>query len=168
MITLETTPDTLAWALIEQIISSRQPLPCSVLETPTTYLVVPPPPDEPPHATRANAATSKAATKRPAASGRSRCVTDDHLLFSMRPTRAPADFLLLPNAPSLHLLSSTEAARRPPRMLPVSGLEELVRTPASHLGGACDHRRQLARGDEKLRGAHLDRIGDRHRRERRA
>src|SRR2546426_10515686 len=85
MITLETTPETLAWALIEQIISSRQPLPCSVLETPTTYLVVVPPPVEPPHAARANAATSKAATKRPAVSGRSRCVTDDHLLFPCGP-----------------------------------------------------------------------------------
>src|SRR5438132_14274788 len=86
MTTLETTPDALAWALIEQIISSRQPLPCSVLETPTMYLVVVPPPlDVPPHATRANPATSKAATQRPAVSGRSRCVTDDHLLFPCGP-----------------------------------------------------------------------------------
>src|SRR5215469_8719104 len=40
-ITLETTPDAAAWAFIEQIISSRQPLPVSVLETPTTYLPLP-------------------------------------------------------------------------------------------------------------------------------
>src|SRR2546421_1352189 len=85
-ITLETTPDALAWALIEQIISSRQPLPVSVLDTPTTYLVaVPPPLDVPPHATRANAASINAATKRPAVRGRSRCVTDDHLLIEYGP-----------------------------------------------------------------------------------
>src|SRR5439155_7576963 len=36
--TLETTPEASAWALIEQIISSRQPLPISGLDTPTTYL----------------------------------------------------------------------------------------------------------------------------------
>ena len=35
--TLETLPDAKASALIEQTISSRQPLPMSVLETPTTY-----------------------------------------------------------------------------------------------------------------------------------
>src|SRR5262249_13605574 len=35
--TLETLPDAKASALIEQTISSRQPLPTSVLETPTTY-----------------------------------------------------------------------------------------------------------------------------------
>src|SRR5690348_10865110 len=82
MITLETTPETLACALIEQIISSRQPLPCSVLETPTTYLVVPPPPppDPPPHAARADAASSKAATNRPAGSGRLPSLMDKHLL----------------------------------------------------------------------------------------
>src|SRR5438309_10046453 len=96
MTTLETTPDALAWALIEQIISSRQPLPCSVLETPTTYLVVvPPPPVEPPHAIRAKAPTIKAATHRPALSGHSRCVTDDHLLVCNRPTGATNDFLCL-------------------------------------------------------------------------
>ena len=37
-ITFETRPEASASALIEQIISSRQPLPISVLETPTTYL----------------------------------------------------------------------------------------------------------------------------------
>jgi hypothetical protein len=37
-ITFETMPEASAWALIEQIISSRQPLPISVLETPTTNL----------------------------------------------------------------------------------------------------------------------------------
>src|SRR5277367_5147818 len=37
-ITFETLPEAWASALIEQIISSRQPLPVSVLETPTTYL----------------------------------------------------------------------------------------------------------------------------------
>src|SRR5438270_2700200 len=100
MTTLETTPDALAWALIEQIISSRQPLPCSVLETPTTYLVVVPPlGDEPPHATRAKAPTIKAAIHRPALSGHSRCVTDDHLLVCNRPTWATNDFLCLPDAP---------------------------------------------------------------------
>ena len=36
-ITLETFPDASASALIEQTISSRQPLPMSVFETPTTY-----------------------------------------------------------------------------------------------------------------------------------
>ena len=36
--TFETLPEASASALIEQIISSRQPLPISVLETPTTYL----------------------------------------------------------------------------------------------------------------------------------
>src|SRR5579859_4850203 len=40
MTILETSPETVAWAFIEQIISSRQPLPWSVLETPTTYLAV--------------------------------------------------------------------------------------------------------------------------------
>src|SRR6266568_7417679 len=91
MITLETAPDALACALIEQIISSRHPLPVSVLDTPTTYLVVVPPPFDwlPPHDTRANPATSKAATQRPAVSGRLRFVTDDHLLFSMRPPNGP-------------------------------------------------------------------------------
>src|SRR2546429_3577059 len=109
MITLETTPDTLAWALIEQIISSRQPLPCSVLETPTMYLVVvPPPPVEPPHATRANAATSKAPTQRPAVSGRSRCVTDDHLLFSCGPNGPETPSSASPNAP---VFTSCQVAR---------------------------------------------------------
>src|SRR5580700_9792004 len=37
-ITFETRPEASASALIEQIISSRQPLPISVLETPTMYL----------------------------------------------------------------------------------------------------------------------------------
>src|SRR6476659_1815623 len=36
--TLEITPLAFAWALIAQIISSRQPLPTSVLETPMTYV----------------------------------------------------------------------------------------------------------------------------------
>ena len=35
--TLETLPDARASALMEQTISSRQPLPMSVFETPTTY-----------------------------------------------------------------------------------------------------------------------------------
>src|ERR1700704_2694962 len=39
--TLETMPEAFAWALMEQIISSRKPLPVSVLETPTTYFLVP-------------------------------------------------------------------------------------------------------------------------------
>ena len=81
MTTLETTPDALAWALIEQIISSRQPLPCSVLETPTTYLVVPPPLGWLPHATIAKAPTINAATHRAVVKWRSRLVTDDHLLL---------------------------------------------------------------------------------------
>ena len=34
--TFDTTPDAFACALIEQIISSRQPLPISVFDTPTT------------------------------------------------------------------------------------------------------------------------------------
>src|SRR2546427_11626522 len=61
MITLETTPETLAWPLIQQMISSRQPLPCCVLEAPTTYLVGVPPPAQPPHAATADAPTRKAA-----------------------------------------------------------------------------------------------------------
>src|SRR6266550_5647237 len=57
--TLETTPEALAWALMEQIISSRNPFPVSVLEMPTTYFLVPPPlPLEPPQA-----ATSKPAAR---------------------------------------------------------------------------------------------------------
>src|SRR5579883_3320839 len=55
-ITFETRPDASASALIEQIISSRQPLPISVFDTPTMYLpaadAVPP----------AAAAKAKAAT----------------------------------------------------------------------------------------------------------
>src|SRR6266581_1652935 len=39
---LETTPEAFACALMEQIISSRKPLPVSVLEMPTTYFLVPP------------------------------------------------------------------------------------------------------------------------------
>src|SRR4030088_2275740 len=39
--TLETMPEAFAWALMEQIISSRKPLPVSVLDTPTTYFLVP-------------------------------------------------------------------------------------------------------------------------------
>src|SRR5216684_6911255 len=102
MITFETTPDTLAWALIEQIISSRQPLPCSVLETPTTYLVVvvvPPPPVEPPHATRAKAPTIKVATHRPAVSGHLRCVIDDTSCFKCGPYGPKPTSSASPNAP---------------------------------------------------------------------
>src|ERR1700716_1624909 len=40
--TLETTPEAVAWALMEQIISSRKPLPVSVWEIPTTYFLAPP------------------------------------------------------------------------------------------------------------------------------
>src|SRR5215208_3600472 len=40
-ITLLTTPLAFAWALTAQIISSRQPLPTSVLETPITYVASP-------------------------------------------------------------------------------------------------------------------------------
>src|SRR5256885_4347057 len=59
VMTLETTPEALAWALMEQIISSRNPFPVSVLEMPTTYFLVPPPlPLEPPQA-----ATSKPAAR---------------------------------------------------------------------------------------------------------
>src|SRR5690348_1863654 len=78
MMTLDTTPDAFACALMEQIISSRQPLPWSVFDTPTTYLVVPPPPppELPPQATSAKAATSKAATMRPRERGHSNCVID--------------------------------------------------------------------------------------------
>src|SRR5438445_6996555 len=167
-ITLETTPDALAWALIEQIISSRQPLPVSVLDTPTTYLVaVPPPLDVPPHATRANAATINAATNRPAVRGRSRCVTDDHLLIECGPN-GPGPLPCLPRCSSVHLLSSSEAVGRAPRVLPVSRLEQLIGTPASHLGDARDHRRQLASREQELGGSHLDRIGDRDRRQCRA
>src|SRR5260370_9524754 len=74
MTTFETTPEALAWALSEQIISSRQPLPCSVLETPPTYLVLlpPPPPLDPPQGARATASTRKAHPKRPAHTGCSR------------------------------------------------------------------------------------------------
>jgi len=57
--TFETTPEAFACALIEQIISSRKPLPVSVLEMPTTYfLAVPPVLLEPPQA-----ATSKPAAR---------------------------------------------------------------------------------------------------------
>src|SRR5436189_1009597 len=59
VMTLETTPEALAWALMEQIISSRNPFPVSVLEMPTVYFLVPPPlPLEPPQA-----ATSKPAAR---------------------------------------------------------------------------------------------------------
>src|SRR5712691_4833375 len=169
MITLETTPETLACALIEQIISSRQPLPCSVLETPTTYLVVPPPPpDPPPHAARADAASSKAATNRPAGSGRLPSLMDKHLLCEW-----PLGLWLPPSSlPQMlscaHLLSYSEAARRPPRVLSVGRFEQLFRSLAPHLGGARDHRRQLVLGEEQLRGADLDRVGDRDRRDGRA
>src|SRR3984893_1198773 len=59
MTIFETTPDALAWALMEQIISSRKPLPVSVLEMPTTYFLVPPVVvEDPPHAVASNPATS--------------------------------------------------------------------------------------------------------------
>src|SRR5690242_10584225 len=111
MITLETTPETLACALIEQIISSRQPLPCNVLETPTTYLVVPPPllPDPPPHAASAEAATSNVATNRPAVSGRLPNVMDTHLLSECGPPRASVSTLVAPPHPPV--LTSCQVAR---------------------------------------------------------
>jgi hypothetical protein len=67
MMTLETMPDAFAWALMEQIISSRKPLPVSVLETPTTYFLVPPVDDgvDPPQAV----ASSPAARINPMAFG---------------------------------------------------------------------------------------------------
>jgi hypothetical protein len=40
MTIFETSPEIRAWAFIEQIISSRQPLPCSELETPMMYDLV--------------------------------------------------------------------------------------------------------------------------------
>src|ERR671935_94444 len=46
--TLLTLPLASDSALTEQIISSRQPLPTSVLLTPTTYFLPPPPPEVPP------------------------------------------------------------------------------------------------------------------------
>src|SRR5712692_583555 len=41
VMTFDTMPEALAWALMEQIISSRKPLPVSVLEMPTTYFFGP-------------------------------------------------------------------------------------------------------------------------------
>src|SRR3954462_7855261 len=41
--TSETWPEARAWAFTEQIISSRQPLPTSVLLTPILYIFLPPP-----------------------------------------------------------------------------------------------------------------------------
>src|SRR3954466_10478101 len=46
--TLLTLPLAAACALTAQIISSRHPLPTSVLETPRTYFLPAPPPFEPP------------------------------------------------------------------------------------------------------------------------
>src|SRR4030081_3935930 len=57
--TFDTMPEAFAWALMEQIISSRKPLPVSVLEMPTTYFLVPPVVvADPPHAMASTPATS--------------------------------------------------------------------------------------------------------------
>ncbi len=71
-ITFDTLPEAFACALIEQIISSRQPLPVSVFETPTTYFVGPVLGWLPPHAARANAPTIKPTSTRACATGHSR------------------------------------------------------------------------------------------------
>src|ERR1700694_2465297 len=42
IVTCVTTPDAFPWALMEQIISSRQPFPVKVLETPTLYVFAAP------------------------------------------------------------------------------------------------------------------------------
>src|SRR5438105_11041617 len=69
---------------------------------------------------------------------------------------------LPPRCSSVHLLSSSEAARSSPRVLSISRLEKLIGPPPSDLGDAGDHRRQLALRQEKLGGPDLDRIGDRN------
>src|SRR5207237_8110239 len=63
--TLVTTLEVFALCLIEQIISSRKPLPVRVFETLMTYFVVPPPVDDVPQAV----ASSPAARNNPMALG---------------------------------------------------------------------------------------------------
>src|ERR1700674_658737 len=58
VMTLETMPEAFAWALMEQIISSRKPLPVSVFEIPTTYFLVVPVLVDPPQAVASNPAAS--------------------------------------------------------------------------------------------------------------
>src|SRR4051794_6078832 len=129
--TLSTAPLASACALTAQIISSRQPLPTSVLETPSVNFLpeLPPPPELElfdPESSLPQAATVAARAN----------------AISAAPTR------LLLGRPIFLLLgvwnSAAQRAREAPRMLGVGAVEELGRAAFPHDGWAGDDRGQRA------------------------
>src|SRR5215208_4364516 len=129
--TFSTAPLASACALTAQIISSRQPLPTSVLETPSVnfFSALPPPPElelDDPESSLPQAATVAARAN----------------AASAAPTR------LLLGRPIFLLLGvwnrSAQRAREAPCVLGVCAVEQLGRTAGPHDGRTCDDRGQRA------------------------
>src|SRR4051794_15632905 len=155
--TFETWPLAAACALTAQIISSRQPLPTSVLETPIVYFWLPLPelPLEPllelsdplPHA--ATTAASASAISAPL----SFLLTCMSLLLGglrRRDRRRTGD-------------CAAQRPREAVRMLGIGAGEELGRPAGPDEGGTRDDRWQGSPGMQGRRGPHLELVGHRHR-----
>src|ERR687893_767175 len=152
--TFSTLPSASACALTAQIISSRQPLPTNVLETPRVNFssADPPPEPEPPEP---DSSSPQAAT--PAASAHASSAAVSRLLV-WRPI-----FLLLGvwNRTAQH-------ARDAPCVLGVRAVEQLGRPAGPHDGGTGDDRRQGALREQRLGRPDLELVGQRGSRDGRA
>src|SRR4051794_34703129 len=153
--TLSTAPLASACALTAQIISSRQPLPTRVLDTPSVNFLfaLPPPPElelDDPESSLPQAATVAARAN----------------ASSVAPTR------LLLGRPIFLLLGvwndTAQRARKAPRMLGVCVVEELGRAAFAHDGGTGDDRGQRAALLERDRRPYLQLVGQRDCRDGRA
>src|SRR3954451_5592280 len=148
--TLDTLPLARACALTAQIISSRQPLPTSVLDTPRTYFLPPldPLPLEP-ELELLSLPLPQAPTPTAAASAISTTATG------------------LLRGPMLLLLTGLQHAREPARVLCVGTVEQLGRAAAPDDGRTGDDGGQRAMPQQRRRRPHLELVGQRHGRDRR-
>src|SRR3954452_25128421 len=147
--TLDTLPLARACALTAQIISSRQPLPTSVLETPRTYFLPPldPLPPEP-----ELELLSLPLPQAPTAATTAISTTATGLL----------------RGPMLLLLTGLQHARESACVLCVGAVEQRGRAAAPHDGRTGDDRGQRRTPHPRRRRPPLQLVGQRHGRDRRA
>src|SRR5829696_5826510 len=167
--TLLILPLAFACAFTAQIISSRQPLPTSVLETPSTHFFVAagfasarPTPIAATAATASPTQAASTAARRPVT-----CLMPSSLC--LRPSWSKRFYRVPHRKGSARMCSfpslvDAQHLGEPTRVLAVRRVEQTPRLPLAHDRRARQHRRQGAARGQELRCADLHRVGERDRR----